>query len=245
MPTAPVDNNGTVLFYTDSGPVDGSDDYTTLVIYHGLAFTGHTFHKLLPLGAKDNIRLVIVNRRDYPGSTPYTDDNLADLNAGKAVFMERLAAEVAHLLVWFSETHDIPKISADGKKGGFAVMGWSAGAATPLSTFAYPEVVGKEAYAKLEPYYRRLIIYDAPSLPFGYDHPPEGYSPFTDPDFPTPEAIFNNFSNWVSGYYEHPNLASRSIHGLDFSKHGARASIESMTPEEMLKNVRAPPNVVA
>ncbi|KZP26752.1 hypothetical protein FIBSPDRAFT_333820 [Athelia psychrophila] len=236
MPTAPVDNNGTVLFYTDSGPVDGSDDYTTLVIYHGSAFTGHTFNKLLPLGAKDNIRLVIVNRREYAGSTPYTDENIADLNAGRAVFMVRLAAEVAHLLIWFLETHDIPKISADGKKGGFAVMGWSAGAATPLSTLAYPEVVGKEAYAKLELYYRRCILYDPSFLPLGYDRPAEGYHPYTDPDFPTPEALFNNFAVWASGYYEHPDLASRSIHGLDFSKRGACPSIENMTPEEMSKN---------
>jgi len=40
MSTAPVDNNGTQLFFTDSGPVEFSDDYTTLVIYHGSGFTG-------------------------------------------------------------------------------------------------------------------------------------------------------------------------------------------------------------
>ena len=75
--------------------------------------------------------------------------------------MERLGKEVAYLLTWFAETHDIPKISADGKKGGLAVMGWSSGNATPLATFAYPEIVGAEAYKKLEPYYRRLILYGA------------------------------------------------------------------------------------
>jgi hypothetical protein len=118
-----------------------------------------TFHKLLPFGAKDNIRLVILNRRDYPGSTKYTDDNLNDLNEGKAVFMERLGAEVAHLLVWFADTHKIPKISADGKSGGFCLMGWSMGNATPMALFAYPDFVGIETYAKLEPYVRQLILY--------------------------------------------------------------------------------------
>jgi hypothetical protein len=43
MPLAPVDNNGTELFYLDSGPVPGSTDYTTLVIYHGSAFTGREY----------------------------------------------------------------------------------------------------------------------------------------------------------------------------------------------------------
>lgn len=40
MPTAPVDNNGTELYFEESGPVPNSTDYTTLVIYHGSAFTG-------------------------------------------------------------------------------------------------------------------------------------------------------------------------------------------------------------
>lgn len=40
MPTAPVDKNGTELFFEDSGAVPDSTNYTTLVIYHGSAFTG-------------------------------------------------------------------------------------------------------------------------------------------------------------------------------------------------------------
>jgi hypothetical protein len=124
-----------------------------------LACVLDTFHKLLPFGAKDNIRLVIVNRRDYVGSTKYTDDNLKDLNEGKAAFMERLGAEVAHLLIWFAETHKIPKISADGKSGGISVMGWSIGTATPMALLAYPDFIGKDTCAKLEPYFRQLILY--------------------------------------------------------------------------------------
>jgi len=240
MPTAPVDNNGTELFFTDSGAVPGSTDYTTLVIYHGSAFNGHTFHKLLPLGAANNVRLVILNRRDYAGSTKYTDDDLKDLNAGDKVFMERLGLEVTHFLLWFAETHQVPKISADRKTGGFAVMGWSMGNATTMASITYSEVIGKETYSKLEPYFRRLILYDPPFLVFGYDRPPEGYNPFTDPDLPTPQAVFENFSFWVSGYYKHPDFASRSIHGLGFSKRGERPTIETMTPAEIAISIDGP-----
>jgi hypothetical protein len=51
MPQAPVDNilEGTELFYTDSGPVPGSTDYTTLVIYHGNACTGREFHRFIDI----------------------------------------------------------------------------------------------------------------------------------------------------------------------------------------------------
>ena len=118
-----------------------------------------TFQKLLPLGAASNIRLVVVNRRDYAGSTKYTDGNLKELNAGEESFMKRLGLEVAHLLLWFADTQKVPKINADRKSGGFAVMGWSIGSATPLAVLAYPEVIGKETYQKLEPYFRKLIFF--------------------------------------------------------------------------------------
>jgi len=103
--------------------------------------------------------LVILNRRHYAGSTEYTDENIKDLNAGDKSFMERLALEVKHFLLWFVDTHKIPKITADRKSGGFAVMGWSMGCATALSILAYPEVVGNESYQRLEPYLRQLILY--------------------------------------------------------------------------------------
>jgi len=189
-----------------------------------------------------------VNRRDYAGSTKYTDDDLKDLNEGNASFMERLGTEVAHLLIWFADTHKVPKVSADRKTGGFSVMGWSMGNATPMALLAYPEFVGREAYAKLEPYFRQLILYDPPFLAMGHDQPPEGYNPFTDPEFPTQEAIFMNFGLWVCGYYNHPDLASRSVRGLNFDKRGELPnpddpkstgrpfSINNMTEDEMKAN---------
>ncbi|KDQ53365.1 hypothetical protein JAAARDRAFT_183320 [Jaapia argillacea MUCL 33604] len=234
MPTAPVDSKGTELFFTDSGPVKGSTDYTTLVIYHGSAFTGNTFHKLLHLCAKDNVRLVILNRRDYAGSTKYTDEELADLNAGDKAFMERLALEVANFLVWFAETEKVPEVTPDRRRGGFSVMGWSLGNATPLAILGHPEVIPKETLAKLEPYFRQLVLYDPPHLTFGYDQPPEGYNPFIDPDYPTPEAIFNNFRYWVSTYYDHSD--PYSVSGLDFSKRGVRPSVDNMTEDETAVN---------
>ncbi|KIM42184.1 hypothetical protein M413DRAFT_444643 [Hebeloma cylindrosporum] len=233
MPNAPVDNNGTQLFFTDSGPIKSSEDYTTLVIFHGSAFTGNTFHKLLPLGAAHNIRLVILNRRDYAGSTKYSDENLKDLQAGDKSFMERLALEVKHFLLWFIDTHNIPKITADRKSGGFVLMGWSMGNVTALSILGYQDVVGNEAYQRLEPYLRQLILYDPSGIGFGYERPPVAYNSFADV---TPEAAIENFKYGVSGYYEHPDLASRSIDGLNVDKRGSRPSVDNMTAEEMAVN---------
>ncbi|PBK85367.1 hypothetical protein ARMGADRAFT_1018040 [Armillaria gallica] len=229
----PVDANGTVLFFTDSGPVTGSTDYTTVVIFHGSAFTGHTFHKLLPMAAENNLRLVILNRRHYAGSTKYTDEELAELREGKTEFLQRLGSESAYFLAWFIKTNDIPKISADGKSGGLATIGWSFGTATPLAILSHPEVIPTETYDALGPYFRQMIFYDPPHLAFGYDQPLDRYNPFADPDLKTTEAMFANFGYWVSTYYDHPDLASRSPDGLDFSKRGTRPSIENMTPDDM------------
>jgi len=77
---------------------------------------------------------------------------------------------------------------------------------------------------------------DPPFLVFGDDQPPVGYSPFADPNFPTPQAAFENFQYWVSEYYEHPDLTSRSINDLNFDKHGIHPSLDNMTEEELAVN---------
>jgi hypothetical protein len=45
MPTAPVDDKGTEIFFTDSGVPAESKDYTTLVIIHGGAFNGSKYYR--------------------------------------------------------------------------------------------------------------------------------------------------------------------------------------------------------
>ena len=77
---------------------------------------------------------------------------------------------------------------------------------------------------------------EPPFLLFGYDQPPEGYDPFTDPNLSMPQAAFENLKYWVSGYYEHPDLASRSINSLNFDKRGSGPSIDNMTEEEIAVN---------
>ena len=134
-------------------------DHVHILCPHDEDDASDTFHKLLPLAALDNVRLVILNRRDYKGSTKYTDEELEDLNAGRASFMERLGLEVAYFLSWFARTYNIPHISADRTSGGLVVMGWSLGNATSIALLAYPEVIGKEAYQFLQPYFRQLILY--------------------------------------------------------------------------------------
>lgn len=49
MPTLPVNGNGTVLYYEDSGVPNGATDYTTIIIFHGFIFHGGVHHLMLRL----------------------------------------------------------------------------------------------------------------------------------------------------------------------------------------------------
>ena len=104
MPTAPVDNYGTVLYFEDSGPPPGSTDYVTLVLVHGTCFHSGSYKfirvpqfgiglttavtavykPMIPFAAQHNLRLVLLNMRGYPGSTPYsTEELLSSLEGNK------------------------------------------------------------------------------------------------------------------------------------------------------------------
>ena len=42
MPVAPLDDNGTVVYYEDTGAPEGSRDYLTVVFLHGFIYYGGT-----------------------------------------------------------------------------------------------------------------------------------------------------------------------------------------------------------
>jgi hypothetical protein len=118
---------------------------------------------------------VLITRRDYdshdavdsPGSTPYTNDDLEDIKAGRDIFLQRLALEVANFLIWFAETHKIPTISDDRRSGGISVMGWSIGTLGPMALLGHPHVIPKDSQQKLASYLRQVILYSA-FLPYHY-----------------------------------------------------------------------------
>lgn len=139
------------LAFTDTGAVPGSTDYTTVVFIHGFAWHGGTpniairrdteangapgnFQRLIPYAAKHNVRIVSINRRDYPGAEPYTDEERAQLKSaggspqGREIllgYMADRAKELHEFLVKFITSEGIPP--ADGNKGGIVLVAWSFG----------------------------------------------------------------------------------------------------------------------
>ncbi|KAF9461915.1 Alpha/Beta hydrolase protein [Collybia nuda] len=226
--------DGIDIYYTDSG-APPSGDYTTLIVLHGSAINGAVFIPLHEYAHRVNLRVVLWNRRDYHGTTKYSDEELTDLKAGRQVFQERHAFQLASFLEHFITTKDTPKLSSDRKTSGFILMGWSFGNATTMSLFANPQVVPKSLYSLIEPYIMSIVLYDAPYTAMGY--PPPTYSgayyPFEDPDYAgAPERFYHYFLLWVSSHYNHTDVTSRNASGLDYRKGAEKWTIGGWSDEQ-------------
>jgi pimeloyl-ACP methyl ester carboxylesterase len=141
-----------------AAPTTGVSQQLNHVGTDGNFFTA-TFIPLHDFAHKANLRVVAWNRRDYRGSTKYTDDELADLTAGRQVFQERLAFQLASFLEHFIKTKDTPILAPDRKTGGFLIMGWSFGNATALSLLSNPNAIPGPLYELIVPYVMGLVLY--------------------------------------------------------------------------------------
>lgn len=148
---------GLFAVHDTGAPTDG-DDYLTLVMLHGFAFHSGmwltrsrddlvsiltaligSFQKLLPFAKKYNSRIILVNRRGYPETTPFTAQELQEFSdaatpEGEAVLRQVLkdrARDIYELLEVLIKEDHIPQ------KGGIAVGGWSFGTQFSTALLAY------------------------------------------------------------------------------------------------------------
>ena len=121
------------------------------------------FYRLLPFAQKHNLRIVAPNRRDYIGSTLFSEEELSALNGNDDVahraFLRDRGLEVAYFLKWIIDEMKIPQASEDGKAGGLALMGWSLGNTTTTAFLGHLQTYPPELVKALEPYLRTFFIY--------------------------------------------------------------------------------------
>ncbi|KAI0774678.1 Alpha/Beta hydrolase protein [Trametes elegans] len=237
--------------FLDSGAPEGSTDYTTIVIIHGWGWHGANFKKLLPLAKQFNARVVAVNRRDYPGSDPYTPDELATLGriaqappgdadaaAGICAFYRDRARDLYDFLVDFVRREKIPR--AAGNKGGLIVSGWSLGTTLITALLAH---VGEfpEGDVKLSEYVRRAILYDASYICYGYAPPPGWYEPLYDESLSDEERP-KRFAVWITGYYAHGDVWAEGAKALEFRTPlpDPAPTLTRVTPEELAETTYEP-----
>ncbi|KAI0643290.1 hypothetical protein C8Q79DRAFT_1074459 [Trametes meyenii] len=238
----------------DSGIPNDSTDYTTLVLIHGYAWQS---------GNKYNTRVVLVNRRDYPGALPYTEEERAQLlwpspsEAGAGADETKLATanvdawlkvrgrEVHSLLHELVEKENLPAAEPVKGTGGIVIAGWSFGtiwmtallASVPLSASAGEDAIDPGKYV------RRVVFFDPPFIALGYAPPPNpGYHPLLDTTTP-PSARPAAFAHWVGGYYAHGRTAA-TLHCHPPLPHPhPPPTLDTLTPAERARTQCAMPAV--
>lgn len=121
------------------------------------------FKRLLPLASQYNIRLVLVNRRDYPNSSPYTDKDLEKLNSSddwaQDEFAKGRAQEYATFIRRFVEQESTPEMTVDGKDGGIVLLSWSSGVAYTIPLLSFADSLPEDLRDAIEPYLRLYVSF--------------------------------------------------------------------------------------
>ncbi|KAI0823785.1 hypothetical protein BC628DRAFT_1323902 [Trametes gibbosa] len=239
--------------YLDSGAPQDSTNYTTVVIVHGYGWHGGNFKKLMPLGQQFNTRVIVINRRDFPGSDEYTPSEKAhlvhlattptspEITQGVVEFMRARAREVYNFLVDFVKRERIPV--REGSTGGLIIAGWSLGSSYMTALLANVRLF-PEGDIQLSKYMRRLVMYDASSICFGYPFPPKWYQPLLDTSLTGEERIVR-FCTWVTGYFSHGDVFT--LGGAALESHTMLAdpspTYARMTPAELAASTHRPPQL--
>ena len=123
------------------------------------------FRSLFPYALAHNIRLIALNLRDYPGSTPYTTPEMQRLqsydvrdirDASRAQGLE-LAAFLHHIIA--SEKLPPKKHENGVMTGGIALVSWSLGNAWTFSMFAHEDCLSRDARIALQASIRSMVVY--------------------------------------------------------------------------------------
>lgn len=105
-----------------------------------------------------------VNQRDYPGSSPYTVDDLEALTSGdpgrQANVFKGLGHQFAALVENLAEKLQLPSVvEVDGKKvGGIALVTWSMSNGLAMAMLGNASSSSEQTKSSLKQYLRTLVM---------------------------------------------------------------------------------------
>ncbi|KAK0460249.1 Alpha/Beta hydrolase protein [Desarmillaria tabescens] len=210
-------STGVELSYIDSGaPVQSS--YITIFAIHGMIFTKEIFQRVIDLAPKKGVRFVALDRRPFPGSTPFSAEELGILrNAGtddaqREAFVEARGHEVAIFIDTFIRTFGLPPISSGG---GVALLGWSLGATLVSAAISSTSTLSNDICERLERHLRSVILYEPGPITLGLPAPNQYWTFLRDPSVPEDLRI-PAFGQWCTSYFDHPDLSERNLDNLSW-----------------------------
>jgi len=227
----------------DTGAPEGESSYTTLIFLHGYIWHSGTFARLLPFAKQYRVRMVLVNRRDYPGATTCSEEDLSNLKSAS----QDTTPEAANLLREFCkvrarELHEwlqgFIELEGISKAGGIIIIAWSLGVMFlhMLLTYAptFPPISGGVDVAA---YIKCAVAFDNG---MGYPPPPPiYYHPLFDTSL-APAVRMNVFSTWISGYFKHGETPSDIEFRTPLST--PPSTVSTMSEDEVSSAKHAPPS---
>ncbi|EJC99600.1 uncharacterized protein FOMMEDRAFT_22742 [Fomitiporia mediterranea MF3/22] len=239
MNAIPLDHNGVELSYSDSG-APAQIPYITIVAVHGMGFTHAIFKKVQAIASKANVRFVAVVRRGYKGSSPFSGAEIAAQTGGtdeeKLDFLNARGIELAIFVDKLIRQLDVPPITGDGKSGGVALLGWSAGTMLTLASIANLDKLSPELKTRFAAYIRAHIMEEPPSACLGLPIPPQIWFSLVDPSIPENERT-PFYTSWVTSYFDHGDLTSHDMNAVSYAAPSLRRapSIYNMSEEDVKK----------
>lgn len=123
---------------------------------------------MMPFAAPNNVRLVLLNARDFGQSTPFSEAEMKAIlskdKATQAAFMRGAAPEYAAFLDWFIRHEGIPPVKMDAKgvkTGGIGLFGWSAASDWFIPMLALADAIPEGTRALVGEYLRTYVMYGA------------------------------------------------------------------------------------
>ncbi|OSC99683.1 hypothetical protein PYCCODRAFT_1438052 [Trametes coccinea BRFM310] len=248
-----------LFVFKDSGVPEGRDpnSYTTVVVVHGYVWHGAIFSKLFSLAQSRGVRIILLNRREYPGAKPYTPEERAllppvldtpptdeaELRSGAEMlemFMQQRARELYDTLQELVVERQIPPADKDAQAGGIILVGWSLGSAwmNALLSHVGSFPVGEVA---LKGYIRRVIWYDTICFLLGYPYPShDPYNPLWDSSL-TYEERGRVFTGWVTAYFSHGDTPE-TFERRKWLK-TPPSTLATMSKDDLESTVHIPPGV--
>ncbi|KAF6757952.1 hypothetical protein DFP72DRAFT_889486 [Ephemerocybe angulata] len=227
-------NAETHFAYLDSG-APNTHAYKTIFVVHGIAFNAKVFQKVIDLAQASSVRIVAMNRSDYPGSSTLSEKELTLLSGSEAdcvLYLSNRGADVLAFVDGFIQENRLPAISEDGQTGGVAILGWSLGSSFAIAALASALKADSAVQSRLAKYIRALILEDPASVALGVPMPELNWAPGLDESIPPKERLPFNIA-WLSSYFDHGDLSKRDPKALTYASPSiARVpSIYSMYPQ--------------
>ncbi|KAJ4478447.1 Alpha/Beta hydrolase protein [Lentinula aciculospora] len=216
--TLVVNEAGICLSYIDSGAPSASP-YVTIFAVHGMCFTNLIFKKVAKIFSDKGFRFVAVNRRNFRGSSPYTAEELAELNTGndeqKHDWLRSRGHEFANFIAKFIQLNSLPQITPDNRSGGSVILGWSAGVSLSIAALSNVESLSKDVQDCLSAHLRAFIAQEPAPLALGLPSPTKNWAPLRETSIP--EGLrFKAFAHWITSYFDHGDISKQDFDSLSY-----------------------------